>query len=484
MKTRHILFRSWAKTALLLLSTTTLLAATAVRADSPSDLMEQGIYSEETKGDLGAAVQLYQKVIAQAKSDQALAARAQYHLGVCYYKQQNFTDADAAFQSVIKDYPDQKDIVALARKYLAGAHPLQPVPWTDNEDIRLDLKLESGIKIGMADYAVSSDTTTNGQKIWRCRSHTDAAGISQSVSYSEVDAATLSPVHSYWKHTLLGESESFYYPDHVVLKKKGNDEEKTIDFQTPVIDNEEAVEWMRRLPLANGYKIDQPVFSSIAGTIVPVTWTVSGPENVTIPAGTYNCYKVDLSLGQTFWYTADSNVFLVKFEAGGAVAEMTGISHADPSAPVTYQDSSNGFSMTAPPGWIFDRQDSDKKGTTELTIVDPDGLSVSSLIIAPMSILTPEERKSVRAYAQVKLDKATNIYENFQTNTWKDLSVSGQPAVGVTASYTEKRGKKMAYGVWSFGPTNAVYFQLITSAKDFPTIQPAFNAIIDSFKFQ
>jgi len=61
--------------------------------DSPSDTLEQGIYSEETKGDLDGAMQLYQKVITQAKADQASAAQAQYHLGVCYYKKKDFSDA-------------------------------------------------------------------------------------------------------------------------------------------------------------------------------------------------------------------------------------------------------------------------------------------------------------------------------------------------------------------------------------------------------
>jgi len=63
-----------AKTLLALSFTATLLAtAPAARADSPSDLLEQGIYSEQTKGDLDGAMQLYQKVIAQVKSNQALA---------------------------------------------------------------------------------------------------------------------------------------------------------------------------------------------------------------------------------------------------------------------------------------------------------------------------------------------------------------------------------------------------------------------------
>src|SRR5437879_11660224 len=86
-----------------------------------SDLLEKGIYSEETKGDLDAAMKLYQQIVAEGKEGQAVAAQAQYRLGVCHYKKKNFTAATAAFEKLAKDYPDQKELVALAREYLAGA---------------------------------------------------------------------------------------------------------------------------------------------------------------------------------------------------------------------------------------------------------------------------------------------------------------------------------------------------------------------------
>jgi tetratricopeptide (TPR) repeat protein len=486
MNTKHVLFRCRAKTILLLLSTATLLAAApAAWAESPSDLMEQGIYSEETKGDLDSAVQLYQKVIAQAKSDQALAAQAQYHLGLCYYKQKNYTDANTAFETLVKDYPDQKDMVALARKYLAGAHPMQPAPWTDGEDIRLDVKLAGGLKIGVADYRMNSGQTTNGQKIWRCSSHVIAAG-SQSVSHVEVDADTFSPIHSAWKHTLLGEVDAVYSSDHADLKTTGKDDVQKLDFDAPVIDNEEAVEWMRRLPLADGYKINQPVLASLGCHVVPIKWEVSGPEKVEIPAGTYDCYKVALSIGQTFWYSSDTNRYLVKFEAGGVIAELTGVTHRTPGEKAAYADVTNGFSLTAPAGWWFDRQETDTKGAAKVTIIDPEGLSDSSLTVTTLAILKPEDKKSLRDYANLQVANAAKMYKDFQTrsNSWKDRTIAGQPAVSAIADYAQGDTKKVGYGVWSFGQTNAVYFEMLTSAKDFDALQPKMNAIIDSYKTQ
>src|ERR1035437_3986705 len=160
--------------ALLLFAVTSVLGtAQLAAAASPSELLEQGIYSEETKGDVDAALKLYQQVVTEAKAGQAVAAQAQYRLGVCYYKKKNYSEANAAFEKLLKDYPDQKDLIALANKYLASAMPLMPAPWVDGEEMQLDIKFPSGIKIGTASYRVNSGET-NGQKIWRLRSRLDS----------------------------------------------------------------------------------------------------------------------------------------------------------------------------------------------------------------------------------------------------------------------------------------------------------------------
>jgi tetratricopeptide (TPR) repeat protein len=486
MKTKHVLLRRRAKTILLLLSTATLLAAApAARADSASDLMEQGIYSEETKGDLDSAVQLYKKVIAQAKADQALAAQAQYHLGLCYYKQKNYTDANTAFETLVKDYPDQKDTVALARKYLAGAHPLQPAPWSDGEDMRLEVKLAGGLKIGVADYRMNSGQTTNGQKIWRCSSHVVAAG-NQSVSHAEVDADTFSPIHSVWKHTLLGEVNAVYYPDHADLKTTGKEEVRKLDFNAPVIDNEETIEWMRRLPMADGFKIDQPILASLSSLVVPIKLEVSGPEKVEVPAGTYNCYKVELSIAQTFWYSSDTNRYLVKVEAGGAIMELTGVTHCPPGEKAAYADVTNGFSLTAPAGWFFDPQEGDTKGTTKVRIIDPQGLTDSFLMVRTLDSLKPEEKKSLRDAANLRIAQAEEAKTlkdlQIRPNSWKDRTIAGKPAISYIGDYTAGKSKNITYGVSSFGESNEVVFVMHTAARDFDALQPQMDAIIDSYK--
>src|SRR6266513_3116859 len=162
MKINHSFskFGRGAKTTVALLSLTTLLGGgQATFAASPSELLEKGVYSEETKGDLDAALALYQQVIVEAKGSQALAAQAQYRLAICYYKKKNFAEATAAFEKLVKDYPDQKDLIARANEYLAGSSALMPAPWADGEELRLDIKLGGGLKVGTVCYTAAADET-------------------------------------------------------------------------------------------------------------------------------------------------------------------------------------------------------------------------------------------------------------------------------------------------------------------------------------
>ena len=68
-------------------------------AASPSELLEKGVYSEESKGDLDAAMQLYQQVIMESRDQQSVAAQAQYRLAVCYYKKKDYQKSNEAFVS-------------------------------------------------------------------------------------------------------------------------------------------------------------------------------------------------------------------------------------------------------------------------------------------------------------------------------------------------------------------------------------------------
>jgi len=468
-----------AKAILSLLSIAILTSsAPLARADSPSETLEKAIYSEETKGDIDGAMALYQQVIAQAKTSQALAAQAQYRLGVCQYKKRNYAAATASFEAVIKDYPDQKDLVVLARDYLARNNDLLPAPWADGEEEQFDIKLAGGLKIGFGAWTVDAGEM-NGQKIWR----TGFLMVGQS-SHVEVDAGTMKPLHSRWKHSLLGDADAVYSPDHAEVKLAGKDDVSKTPLDGLVFDNEEAYHLFRRLPLAQGYKSTVNVFSSLGGgSIVPLPLEVTGTETVTVPAGTFPCYRLDLHIGQVFWIATNPPRDIVKIEAGGVVMELTGTRRRNPADAVNYVDPA-GFSLTAPAGWLMGATTQEKAKTT-VSLLDPELTGTCVLDWNSLDVVEPKSAtNSVRALVEKEVADAAKTYKNFQVraDSWQERTVAGQPAMSVMADYMDGEKPQIGYGVTAIIGSHAAAFQFLIPAKDFEAFRPKLDAIVDSFK--
>ena len=78
-------------------------------------LFEKALALEEAQGRLQDALALYQKIVDESSGDQALAAQAQLHIGICYEKLGR-REARAAYQKVIDGFPQQQQEVALAKE--------------------------------------------------------------------------------------------------------------------------------------------------------------------------------------------------------------------------------------------------------------------------------------------------------------------------------------------------------------------------------
>jgi len=85
---------------------------------SAASLLSIASYSEEVSGDLNKAVEIYLEIIRKYPEDRPVAAKSLYHLGLITEKMGKQKASDY-FNQLIRNYPDQKELVALARAKLA-----------------------------------------------------------------------------------------------------------------------------------------------------------------------------------------------------------------------------------------------------------------------------------------------------------------------------------------------------------------------------
>jgi len=467
-----------------LLSTVTTLAAETTL----SEMLELGIYSEETKGDLAAAMKLYEQIVVESAADQSLAAQAQFRLAMCHHKQGNYAAATAAFEQLVKDFPAQEDLVALAHEYLAAGMALLPVPWVDGDEMQYDVFLAGGARVGVGRFGVRAGER-DGRKIWLFQNQLMGGAVQW--SRVEVDADTFKPLRCLWKVTGLGQADTVYSEGAADVRWTGSDAIKHVEIDGPIHDNEQAVHLMRRLPLADGYETNLRLFVGLGGgNILPVPLRASGTEKVTVPLGEFDCYKVTLRVGpndQTFWYSADAHRYLVKLEAGGARIELARIVRTSLDEPVLFQDPALGFAVTAPGGWMLTRRERpDETHRTSLVVFDPNGTAITQVRVERAERLDAAAMTSPRAFAEHKIAQGSRRMKSFalRADSWREFTVAGQPAVSFVADIEQGAQPEVMCGVHAVVDGRAVEFWCVTAPGEFEGFRPQFDALVASFTIE
>jgi Tol biopolymer transport system component len=98
----------------------------AQSARSADVQMKAAQQKAEVEGDLKGAIEEYKKVVAAAGGNRALAAQALVAMADCYQKLGD-PEARSVYQRIVRDYSDQKDAAALARRRLGGVATAQPL---------------------------------------------------------------------------------------------------------------------------------------------------------------------------------------------------------------------------------------------------------------------------------------------------------------------------------------------------------------------
>src|SRR5215475_2213382 len=96
---------------LLFLCTATLMLAQRTTGD---DLFQKGLDQERGKRDIPGAIKIYEGILKEFPANRALIAKTLAQLGECYEKLEQ-SKAQGYYQQVLRNYPDQLDMVAKAR---------------------------------------------------------------------------------------------------------------------------------------------------------------------------------------------------------------------------------------------------------------------------------------------------------------------------------------------------------------------------------
>ncbi len=467
--------------------TTAVFPGAMLSAQTASELLQKGIYLQETVGDLDSAIKAYRQVVQMSKESRDSAAQAQFRLGLCLLKKDQQAEAAKAFQQVIQMYPEQTDLVTKARAAMntPNAPPkLLAAPWEDGETLEYRMKMGQMKMPGAADamrtlYSVRRSPANPSHLIIDSRLVSSALLSSDRV---EVDAETMRPVSGSSNNPMFRKA-SVVYTGSQAQFTFDTKQPQTIPLDGDVFDFTELQALVRRLPLSPGYKGQFSVISEMAPQASPMSMRVVGEEDVTTPAGQFHCYKLENTsngLG-TFWVSADSSRVLVKYDMSFMVATLESVRR--PSTTHTFHSDALGFSGTLPQGWLAVASTSAMplaKGGEQLQFVAPDSMLVATLSVEPTGFLRDPKPEDVRKEAE---RHETYLPDGkVRPSSWTPLHLAGHTALSwiVDASDMMSQDPVVEYDVWIQSAASRVKFYAKMSPSEFERLKPELDGILQS----
>jgi hypothetical protein len=467
--------------ALAVVTAMLLLASFPANAASPAEALEKGIYNEETTGNLDEAIKLYRQVLSDAQKTEGLAAQAQYRLGRCLDKLGKKAEAAEAFKTLIRKYPDQKELVAKTKKMLPGRLELLPAPWKSGERTTLTMMLPGGRAIAIIGSTVTAGKR-DGKAVWEIGIRRYVTGGQNSgVSSVVIDQKTNLPLTTDWDHTILGHSTAKWSADKVVITKKtkdGKDETKTVQFEAPAYCNDQWMFGLRQLPLKIGYKVTVPIrVSFTGGNGIGMEVDVTTKEKVETPVGTFDCFKVETNIAQTFWIADTPERYIAKLTGGGVEMLLTSI---DSGKPAKLSNDKLNFSVTKPAGWFHYASKSQNEATSgRFDFVAPTEFLSASLKVRKKTLLSSEERESADAWADSIVQSAKDSIKDASVgaDTRKAIQFAGQKGVTFVLDYEASGRKRRSSPTLAFKDDISVQLEVSGDVKPFTEHQKTFESI-------
>jgi hypothetical protein len=194
-----------------------------------------------------------------------------------------------------------------------------PAPWSNGETTNYDwLDDASGNRIGTSTITITQQTTN-----WIIKEVDLIAQEDQTIEMT-INGETLKAVGEQKTIKTPGNDislSSVYSAGKVDITADVNGTQKTASVDVPqnAVDNDQLLMSLRALPFSEGYKATYVIINTMNATLTNGNFTVQPQETVTVPAGSFNTWKVEMNFGQTTqyaWYEVDSPHTLVKYDNG------------------------------------------------------------------------------------------------------------------------------------------------------------------------
>ena len=241
------------------------------------------------------------------------------------------------------------------------------------------------------------------------------------------------------------------------------------------------------MPLKEGYSTKFNIFSVQNGTTTESRVKVTDKEQITVPAGTFDCYAIELTgyagmvkaLEHKLWISADENKYLVKYDSGQAIMELKEIG-LQTQAAKRIEIGEHNISLQLPSGWYH-------------MVNPPIGMyKLMVQLVGPQMeawvLLTVAERiplfDSARAIAEMDIEVLKGFFKNYtvREDSWQDRTINDLDAATFEADYEDENARMVEYRTYMLGESMVYWFVFRIEKDKFEENKGEFGSIVTSFK--
>lgn len=457
-----------------------------------AELLEQAEFQEQSVGDLGAAIELYNQVIEKHDADKSIVAQAVYRQALCFEKLGNVAEAQAGFEQLLKLYPHQKDVVDLAKKalhkYPSQGLKLLALPWTDGELLRYEIFGLGGKYFGSFEMQTRK-ADQDGKQQWNLESYLSIP-LNQVFQYSQVkvDGESFLTNESYLSNSQLGRFSASFQDNKITIESaeaNGERTKKILEVNKDVYDYEQLVYIVRRLPIRKAYSVSLPLYVSASNSIVSADIRVVGEEKIVVPAGTFDTYKILVDYknsrnplpNQTFWLSKNDGRQIVKSETQGLYVDLQEIIQASTvTAKVIEKEANIEFSI--PSGWRSMGGANLGNGIEGQTVFGPrmDGIVQFGARAMDTRILT----LAMAVERDAEMLKGYFKRYSIRSGSMSSFVVNGLPARSYIADYGAMNQPMVEYRSYVLGPSGIYWFMLRADTHKFDSLKQGFESMVSS----
>jgi len=334
-------------------------------------------------------------------------------MGAVYFKLGQPDVGVAIIQQMVREYPDQVELVKEARKFLGVSHTslkLTPPPWPDQEILTyIEGSRETG---GLMFIAVNTGKKETRILIDRHE------GLYPSRAYMTTSTKDFRPIReSYTSKDFTNASITFEDGAIHMETEKG---EHVVKNDLQFFSETQFFYLVRRLPLTVGAQFSFPFFSEAMGMMFDLDLTVEGKERLRVAAGEFDCFKISTSIQFNLWVADTPERYVVKGQMMTLVSELAEISGANYSEVRALDHDRPLFHLPIPPEWFaYCRSQGEKEAV--FSIMGPEystiiGLKVEEVETDEDHFSSKVEIKDGNAFYHIEV-KRMGILASFEITT-------------------------------------------------------------------